>query len=307
MREILYPVAAEASPFDPAVVVVILNAPLRASDVAHAIGDNAPAYGIEIREVLDFNAVGSAQAVRQYLPANVVIAGQCNAAQIAELRTTLGPIDAYVYAYRPASRSLLMKIEGGLQSLRHLEAASRTADVGFPLPADTLAEFVANVFFDINDTGELAEPDANLDEYFRNVARNLSELLPEAQVHHIGSTALGIRAKPILDILVALPNDYAFSDVVPKLHQLGFYWVDYPGNTGRWYFRLGFPRKMHVHLVRQGSKEELVHLLFRDRLLASEQLRHEYEQLKIGLSSRFSHDRAAYGRAKSAFIESVIA
>ncbi len=287
-------------------MVIILNAPLRARDIAAEVAGATAQYGIGATQVIDFDAAAAVLTISRHLPGNVVMIGHCSAAQINTLRLELGHREPYFYAYRPAAAAHPTATD--LQrAAAELEAESRTADVGFPLPAPDTASFVANVFADICETGQLAQPSPRLLEDFVATATGLRRAFAHAQVHHIGSTALGIRAKPIIDILVALPQDVPFSAAVPPLHGLGFYWVDYPENRTRWYFRLGFPRKMHVHLVRQGSNEERIHLLFRDRLLASEQLRREYEELKAGLSRRFAHDRAAYGRAKSAFIESVLA
>lgn len=290
-------------------MVVILNAPIQASKLLQELTAGAGQYGIPLGAVLDFDASTSAAEIRRNIPGNVVVTGLCTAQQIAGLRLALGALDSYIYAYRPASGSQMaaMGDDDAQQVYDQLEQASRDADVGLPLPAESYSHFIANVFSDINDTGELAEAAEDFIARFEAAAKALRAALPAADVHHIGSTALGIRAKPIIDILVAVPESVSFLSVVPALHGLGFYWVDYPGNTSRWYFRLGFPRKMHVHLVRQGSEEERTHLLFRDRLLASEHLRREYEQLKVGLSNRFAHDRAEYGRAKSVFIESVLA
>ena len=291
-------------------MIVLLNLPQADAHLASTAPLVAKDFGIAGLVVLPQRAPAAATRLRELLPGNVLLHGAFMATEIRTLRQQCGLLDAYIYCYRPGSdfyRQHAPLPPGSQQSYEALENASGHSDVGFPLPGATAEEFIRNVFADICYTGDLVAPSPRFANEYTALAARLRTILPEAELYHIGSTALGIMTKPILDMLLVVPRDAALASVVPALHDLGFYWVDYPGNETRWYFRYGFPRQMHIHLVRQGSEEERIHLLFRDRLLANEQLRSEYEQLKAGLSSRYSHDRAAYGRAKSAFIESVLA
>lgn len=291
-------------------MIVLLNLPQADACLASTAPLVAKEFGIAGLVVLPHPAPAAGDRLRELMPGSVLLQGPFTATEIRTLRQQWGELDAYIYCYRPGSEFYLQNAplpSGSQQSYEALETASRHSDVGFPLPGTTPEEFMRNVFADICYTGDLVAPSPRFADEYTTLAERLRTILPEAELHHIGSTALGIMTKPVLDMLLAVPRDTALASVVPALHDLGFYWVDYPGNETRWYFRYGFPRQMHIHLVRQGSEEERIHLLFRDRLLANEQLRSEYEQLKSGLSSRYSHDRAAYGRAKSAFIESVLA
>lgn len=256
------------------------------------------------------NASGDrASQIQPHLPGSVLISGTFTAPEIKKFRQQFGKADEYIYCYRPMS-DFPFAAKGHATEQRWtfgaLEQESRHADVGFPLPGRSADQFIYNAFQDVCYTGELVAPSPHFSRQHAALAADLRAMLPQAELHHIGSTALGIRTKPILDMLLVVPVDMAFATVVPILHDFGFYWVDYPGNNERWYFRHGFPRAMHIHLVRQGSHEERVHLMFRDRLLANERLRVEYESLKNALSQRLQNDRAAYGREKSAFITRVI-
>ncbi|MFZ5628439.1 MAG: GrpB family protein [Spirochaetota bacterium] len=291
-------------------MIVLLNLPQADARLASTAPLVAKEFGIAGLVVLPHPAPAAGDRLRELMPGSVLLQGPFTATEIRTLRQQWGELDAYIYCYRPGSEFYLQHAPlspGSQQSYEALENASRHSDVGFPLPGATAEEFIRNVFADICYTGDLVAPSPRFASEYTALAERLRTILPRAELHHIGSTALGIMTKPVLDMLLVVTRDTALASVVPALHELGFYWVDYPGNETRWYFRYGFPRQMHIHLVRQGSEEERIHLLFRDRLLANEQLRSEYEQLKAVLSSRYSHDRAAYGRAKSAFIESVLA
>lgn len=249
--------------------------------------------------------------VESCLPGNLLLCASATGRDIADLRRALGAKDSYIYCYRPERGALQVPISSPVAERQHLlnqlEIQSALTDVGFPLPAADIESLILNIFSDICDTGDLVEPQPDFAQSFAVISRSVRHLFPEAAVEHIGSSALGIKTKPIIDILLSVPPKTLFAECVAPLHSLGFYWVDYPGNDNRWYFRYGFPRKQHIHLVRKGSKEERIHLLFRDRLVENVHLREEYETLKVRLSHELTQDRAQYGREKSLFIQRVIA
>jgi len=135
----------------------------------------------------------------------------------------------------------------------------------------------------------------------------LRPLLPGAEIHHIGSTAVpGLPAKPVLD-LMALVEDV--DAPVAALIQAGGY--QYPEafnamlSRKRWLCRpTAAHRTHHLHLVDDRTELDR-HLRFRDRLRASAPLADEYARVKRELAGRFANDREAYSEAKSAFVRRV--
>jgi GrpB-like predicted nucleotidyltransferase (UPF0157 family) len=137
----------------------------------------------------------------------------------------------------------------------------------------------------------------------------LAPLLPGAEIHHVGSTAVpGLAAKPVVD-LMALVEDV--DAPVAELVERGGY--EYPREFNaalsrrRWLCRPSAAyRTHHVHLVEERAELDR-HLLFRDRLRADPELAAEYARLKRELAVRFPAGREAYSDAKSAFVERVLA
>jgi GrpB-like predicted nucleotidyltransferase (UPF0157 family) len=140
------------------------------------------------------------------------------------------------------------------------------------------------------------------------IRRMLGDLALDIQ--HFGSTSIpGIKAKPIIDILVgvrrfgdglaciepmeAIGYDYAGSDVVPDDHIFG---------RGI----LGKTRTHLVHIVEHGGLHWNRNVLFRDRLRSDATLACAYEALKIHLAEEHVNSRAAYTEAKKAFIDNVV-
>jgi GrpB-like predicted nucleotidyltransferase (UPF0157 family) len=129
----------------------------------------------------------------------------------------------------------------------------------------------------------------------------------EIEVQHIGSTAvLGLAAKPIVDILVAVDSIEDRATVEQRLSVLGYVNVPYDNDDKRLFFKKGVPRAYHVHVVKRNSWTYWKQLLFRDILASDPRLRAEYEQLKFELAAKFRNDRDAYSNAKTEFIEHAV-
>lgn len=63
------------------------------------------------------------------------------------------------------------------------------------------------------------------EEWYREEADRLLQLLPpgKAVLHHVGSTAIGgIRAKPIIDILLEIPRDCSMQEIKALLLRGGY-------------------------------------------------------------------------------------
>lgn len=127
----------------------------------------------------------------------------------------------------------------------------------------------------------------------------LSAELPHA-IYHVGSTAIdGIWAKPIVDILIELPDEAAIESAKARLSAHG-YLVMADRDLNKGYTTEGFAERIfHVHLRVVGDNDELC---FRDYLNAHPDVAREYERLKLSLWREFEHDRDGYTAAKTPFV-----
>lgn len=123
-------------------------------------------------------------------------------------------------------------------------------------------------------------------------------------INHIGSTAIpDIMAKPIVDILVEMPENVAWSAVKERLEARDY--ICMAENDRRISFNKGYTtegygeRVSHIHCHRIGDNDEI---LFRDYLIAHPDAAKEYEQLKLSLLPQYIYDRDGYTQAKSVFI-----
>ena len=128
-------------------------------------------------------------------------------------------------------------------------------------------------------------------------------------IQHVGSTAIRrIKAKPILDIAVAVHDLSAAEALLPQLEQAGFRYAQQEEE--------GFllvcgdaekdTRTHHIHVVLAGGERWLNYLAFRDYLNASAAAAEGYERIKLQLLEQFRSDRKAYTAGKEEFIRGTL-
>ena len=130
-------------------------------------------------------------------------------------------------------------------------------------------------------------------------------------IEHVGSTSvLGLGAKPIIDIMVAMRQLADASACVVPLQNLGYkYAPEFEALMPERRFFRRFSsgvRTHHLHLVEITSEFWEHHLLFRDFLRNHSESAQQYYQLKQELAAKFHGNRAAYTDAKTQFIESIL-
>jgi GrpB-like predicted nucleotidyltransferase (UPF0157 family) len=142
--------------------------------------------------------------------------------------------------------------------------------------------------------------------YERERERILEALGDVALVlEHVGSTSVpDLAAKPIVDILVAVPDPYDEESFAPALVDAGYELrVREPGHR---MFRTPV-RDVQIHVWAASDSEVERMLCFRDRLRSSTEDRDAYERLKRELAEQDWEDINDYAEAKSALIDEIVA
>lgn len=122
-------------------------------------------------------------------------------------------------------------------------------------------------------------------------------------IAHVGSTSIKlIKAKPIIDIAVAVENFDEVLKYEKQLKENGFYYR--PADDlkeqllfacGSSYDGTGDMQTHFIHVVKKDSMEWINYINFRDYLNANQDVAKEYEVLKISLAEKNPEDR---GREK---------
>ncbi len=156
----------------------------------------------------------------------------------------------------------------------------------------------------------LKEHRAEYADWYEEEQQNLTKLLAEFEIqriNHIGSTSVeGLIAKPIVDILLELPEGYDLEKVTALLQKAG--WIlmikDKEKQTldlNKGYTSAGFAEKVyHLHVRALGDWDELY---FRDYLQKYPEAARQYEELKLSLKEKYEHNRDAYTDAKAEFVQ----
>ncbi|MCF6777542.1 GrpB family protein [Thiotrichales bacterium 19X7-9] len=132
------------------------------------------------------------------------------------------------------------------------------------------------------------------------------------KIEHIGSTAIAnLSSKPIVDIFIVIEDIQHGTLWVPVLEKLGYiFWQDNPDKEHLRFFKgmppYGKKRTHHVHIVAKENPRWIHSVLFRDILKKNQELKLEYEQLKLELAEQFKKDREAYRDKKHDFIKMVL-
>lgn len=139
----------------------------------------------------------------------------------------------------------------------------------------------------------------------------LQQILPNAVIEHIGSTAVvGLSAKPIIDVMMGVSSLAEIESRIAPLENLGYEYV--PKHEAvlpqRRYFTKSIAQRkaFHLHAVVAGSDFWRIHLAFRDALRADPALAQRYAALKRQLAAQHAKDREAYTDAKAPFIAAVM-
>ena len=128
-------------------------------------------------------------------------------------------------------------------------------------------------------------------------------------VEHIGSTSIpGIKAKPIIDIMVGIRDLSELEKAIPALEKIGYEYRGEQGIKGRPFFRKGTvtASTYHLSVVEHGGEIWRKHKGFRDYLLKHKDAARKYNELKRNLAAEFKDDREAYTDGKTKFVEEIL-
>jgi GrpB-like predicted nucleotidyltransferase (UPF0157 family) len=157
---------------------------------------------------------------------------------------------------------------------------------------------------------------------FNQIKKVLEEGLVNlpVSIEHIGSTAVPqLAAKPIIDISIVFDLDVEFGDIKRRLSNIGYYHNGNQGIPDREVFKRDKTADIHnvldtiahhLYVCPVDSEELIKYILFREYLIANEDARIAYQDLKYQIAKEAGPGRKAYARLKelmaTAFINGVI-
>jgi GrpB-like predicted nucleotidyltransferase (UPF0157 family) len=156
---------------------------------------------------------------------------------------------------------------------------------------------------------ELADYDPAWPKLYEREARKIRAALGDRvlELEHAGSTSVpGLAAKPIIDIVLAVPDSAHESAYVPPLEQAGYVLTIREPDWHEHRLLKGSDPTVNLHVFSQGSPEVQRMLVFRDRLRVNEAERMLYERTKRELAQRTWTYVQDYADAKTQVVEAIL-
>jgi len=144
--------------------------------------------------------------------------------------------------------------------------------------------------------------------YFELEKTKLADILRGAVIEHVGSTAVpGLGGKGILDIAVAVPGK-GLQSAARLLREAGYEFRKKASIPERLFFRRDYAdgrwvRRVHIHLMRLGSRDLKEHIAFRDFLMEHPDTARRYADIKEEAARVSKGDGDLYNAYKKRFIE----
>jgi GrpB-like predicted nucleotidyltransferase (UPF0157 family) len=128
-------------------------------------------------------------------------------------------------------------------------------------------------------------------------------------IEHVGSTSIpGMKAKPLIDILVIVEKMAPFVSEREQMSELGYQNIDnYISPNSIVFFKTdNEDRKLeNIHVCVKDSYKVRQFLLMRDYLRAHSNRAKEYSELKEKLSTKFPGDYPSYRAGKKDFLDGI--
>ena len=148
------------------------------------------------------------------------------------------------------------------------------------------------------------------DDYLKE-EKLLKELLGNRiiEIHHIGSTSIeGLKAKPIIDILIVIDSLNNISEIEEILSKYDYHNRGQQGVPDRYFFAKGpeEARTHYIHFVEPKSNTYYNQVYFKKYLIEHSEYIKKYCDLKQQLALKYADDRPKYTQGKNEFITDVI-
>jgi GrpB-like predicted nucleotidyltransferase (UPF0157 family) len=155
----------------------------------------------------------------------------------------------------------------------------------------------------------LLEYDPEWPRLFAREAERVRAVLGERalRVEHVGSTSVpGLIAKPIIDLLLVVPDSGGEAAYVPAMEAAGYVLrIREPDWFEHRLFK-GPDTNINLHVFSSGASEIDRMLRFRDRLRANDADREHYARTKRDLSQRTWRHVQHYADAKTRVVEEIM-
>lgn len=160
----------------------------------------------------------------------------------------------------------------------------------------------------INRKYSLSEYDPNWISKFNSIKELLLKVFGDKslKIEHVGSTSVqGMRAKPLIDVLVIVEKLELFEKEKELMIEAGYEWCYYTNPDGLVFYKLGSDGEKleNIHICEESSEKVRQFIAIRDYLRVHPEKAKEYSELKQKNTELHPNDYPAYREAKALFLE----
>jgi GrpB-like predicted nucleotidyltransferase (UPF0157 family) len=161
---------------------------------------------------------------------------------------------------------------------------------------------------DIKRKYSISEFDPNWAVKFESIKRLISDNFRDKalSIEHVGSTSVqGMKAKPLIDVLVIVKDINDLSEEISKMANAGYEWVEnYIAPDTLIFFKVGpdGEKLENIHVCEQGAPMARQLLVMRDFFRKFPLKAKEYSDLKEEIFQKYPDDYIAYRAAKSSLL-----
>ncbi|KND48825.1 MAG: hypothetical protein AB200_00095 [Parcubacteria bacterium C7867-005] len=153
-----------------------------------------------------------------------------------------------------------------------------------------------------------SEYDPNWKAQFSSIENFLTNIFGNkaTKIEHVGSTSIeGMKAKPLIDVLVAVEKVEAFDKEKQAIVEAGYEWGEnYIAPNTLLFFKLGpdGEKLENIHVCEIESAKARQFIIMRDYLRTHPEKARDYSDLKQRNVELYPNDYPAYREAKTAFL-----
>lgn len=159
---------------------------------------------------------------------------------------------------------------------------------------------------------KLSEYNPDWGKFFLSEKVELEKVLGKSVlgIEHVGSTAIpGIKAKPILDLMVAVHSLDNWSEYTGLFQKLGYEFRRDMRDPQEHILFVKGPEENRTHYLKLTTLDSNFwkeHIVFRDFIIGHQEYAREYERLKETLLDEHACEREPYTAGKAGFIEKML-
>ena len=158
---------------------------------------------------------------------------------------------------------------------------------------------------------ELVDYDKNWKEEYKKEEKLLRNVLEDRikEIYHIGSTSIkGLKAKPIIDILIVINSLKEIPEIEKLLKPYDYENRGQQGIEDRYFFAKGpdDAKSHYLHIVEPNSNTYYNQVYFKKYLLEHPEYIKAYCDLKQELANKYADEGPKYTKGKNDFITNVV-